>query len=265
MQIHFEKRGVRDFVFIDDVFNVPVEYGKSVLSLIAKEFKGIRLSFPNGLRADYLDEKYLDLFKEAGTAQMSLAIETASPRLQKIIGKNLDLEKARRAIKIASERFIVRLFLMIGFPTETYEEALETIHFAEEFEHLTDCSLNVVRVFRGSSLFQMLKPSEEQIKHLIEQEQDVFPAKLIHDQPSKFYGDFFPKEKVPLGSEDIEELRWEWFRSILANEKRIKNADKIFDKYFTQEEKFQYYRHLYDRAIFDEKSYKQLLRGSGSS
>ncbi|PKN10383.1 MAG: hypothetical protein CVU72_01355, partial [Deltaproteobacteria bacterium HGW-Deltaproteobacteria-7] len=59
------------------------------------------------------------------------AIETSSPRLQKLIRKNLNLEKASQVIKAAVEAGIYSTgYFMIGFPTETYEEACATVKFA---------------------------------------------------------------------------------------------------------------------------------------
>lgn len=49
---HIEIRGIHDFVFVDDIFNVPLDEGKAVLKRLSKEFPygTIRLYFPNGLR-----------------------------------------------------------------------------------------------------------------------------------------------------------------------------------------------------------------------
>jgi hypothetical protein len=71
--------------------------------------------------------------RRAGTNYMSFAIETASDRLQRLIGKRLRLDRAREAIRTASELGIFcDGFFMIGFPSETEEEAGETVRFALE-------------------------------------------------------------------------------------------------------------------------------------
>ena len=92
----------------------------------------IRILFPSGLRGDILTPEYIDLMSEAGVMNMALALETASPRLQKLINKNLNIDKLRdNLIHISNNQphIILDLFTMYGFPTETEEEALMTLEF----------------------------------------------------------------------------------------------------------------------------------------
>jgi radical SAM superfamily enzyme YgiQ (UPF0313 family) len=89
------------------------------------------LSFPNAIRADIIRKESVDLLKRVGTGEISVAIETASERLQKLLGKNLSLEKASHTIDMLTDRRIfTRGFFMLGFPTETEDEMLSTIRFA---------------------------------------------------------------------------------------------------------------------------------------
>jgi len=110
MQEHVEKRHINNFVFLDDIFNVPKKNAKEILAHIAKKLPDIHISFPNGLRADQLDEELIHLFEEAGTVEMALAVETASPRLQKLIGKQLNLEKAKK-----NDKFCFKTVYRSGF------------------------------------------------------------------------------------------------------------------------------------------------------
>ncbi len=256
MREHVEMRGIKHFDFVDDIFNVPKDVAKETLSLIAKELPGVRLNFPNGLRADQLDEEILDLFEEAGTVQMSLALETASPRLQKMVGKNLNVDRARKYFRAASERFIVRLFCMIGFPTETYEEAEITIRFVEELDCVSFPILSIVRVFEGTSLFNVLQPTKEEALALLSQEHLPCTPKFLFDD--SFYGNIFPKEKVPLKSRDINELRLRWVKT-LNNPQRVKHAHQILQKYLNTEEIIRFYRVYYDNPKFDESHLHRLL------
>lgn len=261
MREHVEKRGIKHFDFVDDIFNVPKDIAKKTLSLIAKELPGVRLNFPNGLRADQLDEEILDLFEEAGTVQMSLALETASPRLQKMIGKNLNVDRARKYFRAASERFIVRLFCMIGFPTETYEEAEMTIRFVEELGCVSFPILSIVRVFEGTALFNILQPTKEETLALLSQEHLPCTPKFLFDD--SFYGNIFPKEKVPLKSRDINGLRLRWVKT-LNNPQRIKQAHQILQKYLNNEEIIRFYRVYYDNPKFDANHMFRLLNKSAA-
>jgi len=258
MREHIEKRGIYDFVFVDDIFNVPMQEAKKVLSLIINELPKVRLSFPNGLRADHIDEEMLDLFEQAGTVEMALAVETVNPRLQKMIGKNLDLQKAEKAISAASKRFITRIFFMTGFPTETFAEALETIKFASSFEYAAQPVLSVLRLYNNSKLFNILNPNEEQANAIAEQEKNFIHLKMFNDL--EFYGDLFSAEEVPLKSKDLKELQYYWMRNIIMNPNRIKNSYQVIRKNLDQEKILEFYRSVFGRPNFNENDLQKLLK-----
>jgi anaerobic magnesium-protoporphyrin IX monomethyl ester cyclase len=125
------KHGFKEFEIIDDCFNLDRERMRTILSCIRDRMGDVKLHFPNGIRSDILEIEDMILLKQAGTVSISFAIETASPRLQKMIRKNLDIEKASQVINAAVKADIYASgFFMIGFPTESYEEASATVEFA---------------------------------------------------------------------------------------------------------------------------------------
>jgi len=258
MREHIEKRNVDNFVFVDDTFNVPMAEAKETLSLIIKELPNVKLNFPNGLRADHIDEEMLDLFEQAGTVEIALAVETAVPRLQKFIGKYMDIEKAEKAIHAASKRFVTRTLFMVGFPTETYEEAMVTIKYAESFEYVAQPMLSVLRIYNNSKVFNFLNPTEEQYKAISEQEKNLFHLGMFEN--IKFYGDFFSNEKVPLKTPDLKELISYWMRHVNFNRNRIQNSYQVLRKHFDQEKIFEYYMNVFDRPKFTEKDLHDLLK-----
>lgn len=257
MKGHVQERGVKHFVFVDDTFNVPMAGAKDVLRLIAKELPGVHLSFPNGLRADCLDHEMLQLFEDAGTQQMTLAVETATPRIQKMIGKNLNLEKAKRWIQLASEKIIVRAFFMIGFPSETKEEAMETIKFARELKCISLPMLSIVRVYEGTSLYTALAPTEEQARMLIRQQEEMLLPKAMENV--NFYGDIFPVDKVPLRGGDIQALRWEWIKEVTFDKERTKNTYILLTKHYSTDQILKFYQTVFENPQFNERSLKKLI------
>ena len=257
MREHIEKRGVFDFVFLDDIFNVPMKDAKKVLTEIIEGLPKIRINFPNGLRADQMDDEMIDLLEQAGTVEMALAVETAVPRLQKLIGKNLNLGKAIKAIHSASKRFVVRIFFINGFPTETYEEALETIRLAASFEYAAQPMLSVLRVYENTPLFRMLEATEEQTRVLAVQEQKELHLKLFGK--TEFYGDLFPRDKVPLTSEDLQELLTKWMRDVLLNPKRLHKSHGVLEKHFDEDGILDFYRNVFDKPQLNHGHLKKML------
>jgi hypothetical protein len=146
---------------------------------------------------------------------------------------------------------------MIGFPTETYEEALETIRFARSFVHVVEPLLSVLRVYDGSPLYAMLEPNKEQARLLAVLEQHGF-LRTTKDGVS-FYGDLFPEEKVPLKTEDIEKLQSQWILQVLLNRKRLRNAHNVLKKYQNNTQILDYFRNMFDYTGLDENFLNRLL------
>ena len=146
---------VREFQFFDDCFNLDPDRAKAIGAGISSRLPGVRLSFPNGVRGDILDREVLQALRRAGAYSITIAVETASPRLQVLIRKNLDLEKVREAIGQAVDLgYYVHGFFMIGFPTETLEEMQKTIDFALE-SPLMSASFFIVVPFPGTELARL--------------------------------------------------------------------------------------------------------------
>jgi hypothetical protein len=134
---YYYQQGVRRFAFVDEIFNLDAENSMRFYRLILKNKMKVQLFFPNGMRADRLTKDYIDLMVEAGTVNVGLALETASPRLQKLIKKNLNIDKLRENAEYFCCKYpqvIVELFTMHGFPTETEEEAMSTLNFIKSLK-----------------------------------------------------------------------------------------------------------------------------------
>jgi anaerobic magnesium-protoporphyrin IX monomethyl ester cyclase len=143
---------IRDFEILDDVFNLDRKRLIDFCNRIINSGMKLTFAFPNGLRGDLLDEQQLLKLRQAGTVFIAFAIETGSPRLQKLIKKNIQLDKIKKNIEIArSLKLYTHGFFMIGFPGETREEMKMTVDFMLSCK-LHTCSLFVVMPFEGTEL-----------------------------------------------------------------------------------------------------------------
>ncbi len=122
---------IGEIEIIDDCFNIDLSRAKEIARGIIDRKLDIAISFPNGIRADHMDKELVDLLKEAGTYRVYYAVETASPRLQKLIRKNVDLDRPKEIVDYTAAQGIMTCgFFMMGFPTETEEEIRMTIDYA---------------------------------------------------------------------------------------------------------------------------------------
>lgn len=155
----YEDYGVKNFHIVDDVFNLDRRRTMDFCNLLMRSGVPARLYFPNGLRADRLDTEQLKALASAGTVMMAIAIETASPRLQKLIRKNLDIEKAIKAIEEGARLDIfMNGFFMIGFPGETETELKRTFDVACS-SSLHHADFMLVTPFPGTRMWHDLKMS----------------------------------------------------------------------------------------------------------
>jgi radical SAM superfamily enzyme YgiQ (UPF0313 family) len=144
--------GIKEFEILDDIFNADKERARTIFKKIAVLEKNLKFAFPNGLRTDILDYETLRIFKEGGVHFTAIAVESASNRIQKLIKKNLNLEKVMENISICADlRIFTRGYFMFGFPTETREEVMETINFAVKSK-LHSAMFFIVTPFQGTEL-----------------------------------------------------------------------------------------------------------------
>ncbi len=154
MEEFIKRFGIEKFEVIDDIFNLDEERARMICEGIIKRGWKILLSFPNGLRGDRLSFETLKLMKDAGTYYISFAIESASERIQRLIKKNLDVEKTLRAIEWAVNLRIWTMgYFMLGFPTETEEEIKKTIDCARKSK-LHIALFFIVTPFKGTELYE---------------------------------------------------------------------------------------------------------------
>jgi radical SAM superfamily enzyme YgiQ (UPF0313 family) len=146
------KFGVREFMIVDDIFNFELERAKQICRGIIARKLNVHLQFPNGVRGDRFDEELVVLMKQAGTHFMAIAIETVSEKFQKLIRKNLKIDRALETIHWVNRHNIeVSGFFMIGFPGETLEEVQATVDFAVHAP-LDTIFVSIVSPFKGTKL-----------------------------------------------------------------------------------------------------------------
>lgn len=157
LQWLYDDYGIREFHIMDDIFNIDRERMHTILQLIIESGMNVKLAFPNGLRADILKKEDLNLLKQAGAYALCFAIESASPRVQKMIRKNLNIARVSENIEYAeSIGLIVRGFFMLGFPGETMAEIQSTVAFAKK-SRLDLASFFTPIPFRGTALRRLVE------------------------------------------------------------------------------------------------------------
>lgn len=134
MELLHDKYGVREFQIIDDNFTWKKDIVVGVCEGIINRGWDIALSFPNGVRLATLDEEILKLLERAGCYSLGLGIESGSPKTLKDMKKAQKVEEIIEKVNLIHRVTKIRTtgFFIIGYPTETREDILQTIRLSKE-------------------------------------------------------------------------------------------------------------------------------------
>lgn len=162
--------GIEEVEFIDDVFNLDTGRIFEFSRLVNQRGLKLRIDFPNALRADLLTAETIDALVDAGMYRSSFALESGSPRVQKLIRKNLGIPRFLESVEMAVARGVfAHGFTMLGFPTETEEELRTTIDVACESQLHTATFFTVIPY-----------PNTELYAHVMETRPEIL-AKLKYE------------------------------------------------------------------------------------
>lgn len=147
--------GVTCFEIVDDIFNLNPQRVFEFSRLVRQNGLKINFGFPNGLRTDILTEEVVAALVAAGMNSASYALETGSPRIQKMCGKNLNIPGFVRGVELCAKHKVYgRAFAMMGHPTETMPELeMTTEILCTTPLHL--CLVFTVTPFPGTELYRI--------------------------------------------------------------------------------------------------------------
>jgi radical SAM superfamily enzyme YgiQ (UPF0313 family) len=143
--------GIREIQFYDDTFTVAKQNCLRFCALMKERKLGV--SWTAFVRCDCFSEVMARALKDAGCHQVMFGIESGDPAILRAIRKPIDMERTRRAIKIAQAVGLeVRATFMLGNPTETPQSMQRTIEYALALD--PDLALfNVTTPYPGTQMF----------------------------------------------------------------------------------------------------------------
>lgn len=147
---------IEELDIIDSNLIIDKKWTKDLLTGI-KDI-GISWANPGGLWVGGLDDELLQLMKESGCYQLSLAIESSTPRILKdIINKPSKLEMVEPIVKMCKKIGIdLHAFFVCGFPDQSREEIINDYKFAKKMG-FTSASFNIICPLPGSDIYDKYK------------------------------------------------------------------------------------------------------------
>lgn len=167
---------VKNIYFFEDIFTLDKTRVHNLCRLLQKE--KLSISWSCMTRTDCVDKALLREMKRAGCKQIAYGIESASERVNKLMNRNYDIKKAKEIIDLTKEQGIeTRGFFLIGFPTETREEIMQTINTAVKLD-LDISFLSIIVPYPGTVFWNQVK---DKINFKSWKQFDVYdPSDLIY-------------------------------------------------------------------------------------
>lgn len=110
----------------DDTFGMRRDDAFAIMDELARR----KMTYSIKSRIEILDEEFLDALKKTGCYGIKFGVESVVPKVLKEMNKKLDLDKLERVIAYgAGLDLMLGAFLMIGTPSETFDDAMRTVEF----------------------------------------------------------------------------------------------------------------------------------------
>lgn len=209
-----EEYGIQSLTFDDD--NLHTDRKRAIELFQGMIDRGLVMPWKSIATAVFrLDEEQVDLMKDSGCTYVDVAIESGTTRIRKeLVGKPVDLDHAARIIRYLRQKGIfVAANIIMGFPTETWEEIRESLRVIETLE------VDYVKLFtlvplRHTKVWDMCV------------ELDLIPAEASDSEFSWNFGNLTCAEFT---AEELSVLRaFEWDRINFSSlEKRRRTAEMM--------------------------------------
>lgn len=135
MEILINDYNAKDIIFRDDTFTVNRAHTVELCNEIIARGLNKKVHWSCMTRVNLVDKEILMLMKKAGCWSIHFGVESGSQRLLNLIEKGITIEQIRKAFKWTRGAGIeTKAFFMLGLPTETREESMQTIMFSKELE-----------------------------------------------------------------------------------------------------------------------------------
>lgn len=207
-----EKYSITHFDLVHDMFTVDKRRVTAFCEAMVASGEGFTWSC--SARTDCVDESLLDLMAQSGCRGIFFGVEAGSRRMQKIIDKHLNPQRAEEIIDVAEKLGIgTTVSLITGFPEETWDDVRETLRI---FMHSARCphsgpQLNILAPLAGTPVYSAHKEQlvlEELCSDMSHQglSQNEADLNLIRKHP-EIFPNFYLLPMLHLDREILLELR----------------------------------------------------------
>jgi len=123
MEFMKKKYNVTAFSFMDSTFIINNKKVIAFCEELIKRDISVSYQLPAGTRCEAINQELVNFLEKSGLEKLSLAPESGSEEIRKIIKKKIDYKKFIEAVKMLSKSKIsVGCFIVIGFPEDNKKQ-----------------------------------------------------------------------------------------------------------------------------------------------
>ncbi|OGD56202.1 hypothetical protein A2V71_03310 [Candidatus Berkelbacteria bacterium RBG_13_40_8] len=154
---YWYKKGWTNIDINDDCFTLVLERAEKICDLIIKNKMKIKFQLYNGIRVDRITPQLLRKLNKAGCTFIAYGCEAGNQKILDSIQKHITLDQVKQAVTWTNKIGIKNAVnFIIGHPMETYDQAKETLSFAESLPTNFVNFYNLVP-YPGTDSFQWAK------------------------------------------------------------------------------------------------------------
>jgi len=123
-----QELGIKEIFIYDDTFAVDRQRVLDICSQI--KIRQLTIAWDIRTRVNTVDEEMLRAMKQAGCQRIHYGVEAGTQKILNVLRKGITLEQASNAFRLTRKIGIQSAaYFMIGSPTETKQDILQTINF----------------------------------------------------------------------------------------------------------------------------------------
>jgi len=156
LEFLYKTYDVTQFTFCDDAFTVDQPRIKELCKEIRN--RKLKIKWNCGTRVDLVTKELLQQMKEAGCVSVWFGVESGSQHVLDEMQKGISPEQTIRAIGWVRELGLKPApNVLLGFPGETKESALETIKFTQKISPDDVAYYNIATPLPGTPMYDSVK------------------------------------------------------------------------------------------------------------
>ena len=152
--------GATQIYFCDETFTLDRARAIGLTQAMIQRGFPRRISWKCSTRPELVDGELLALFQRANCRLFGYGVETGSQKVADALGKGLDLERARQAVRLTRQAGIrSEANFILGLPGETKESLRGTIRFARSLNP-DFLNLSLLSPLPGTRIMEMARKGE---------------------------------------------------------------------------------------------------------